>query len=132
MKHQIEYSKELGFSNNYLSTYRYTRKIPKDVNAEQVLKMYIEEKKHQDEVIKALQDMYYELSDLKKVYPFGLFLVEKGIYAHPRSLHRAAYRYFSPRDELLGQRYIKHHENVLNAYKEWCGDMQRLQPNART
>lgn len=132
MKHQIEYSKELGFSNNYLSTYRYTRKIPKDVNAEQVLKMYIEEKKHQDEVIKALQDMYYELSEFKKVFTFGLFLVKKCIYSHQRSLHRAAYRYFSQRDELLGQRYIKHHENVLNAYKEWCRDMQRLQPNVRT
>ena len=123
MKHQIEYSKELGFSANYLSTYRYTRKIPLDVNAESVLKMYLAEKKHQDEVIKALQDMYYELSEFRKVFTFGLFLVEKGIYSHPRSLHRAAYRYFSQRDELLGQRYVKHHENVLNAYKEWCHDL---------
>ena len=123
MKHQIEYSKELGFSANYLSTYRYTRKIPKDVNAESVLKMYLAEKKHQDETIKALQDMYYELSEFKKVFTFGEFLVKKGIYAHPRSLHRAAYRYFLQRDELLGQRYVKHHENVLKAYKEWCHDL---------
>lgn len=81
MKHQIEYSKELGFSANYLSTYRYTRKIPKDVNAEQVLKMYIEEKKHQDETIKALQDMYYELSDLKKSIHLACFWSRKA-YIH--------------------------------------------------
>ena len=31
----------------------------------------------------------------------------------------------------LGFSNNKHHENVLNAYKEWCYDMQRLQPNAR-
>ena len=119
MKHQIEYSREFGYSDNYLSTYRFSRKIPKTVNALQVKEMYETEKAMQDKLMEDLQTMYYELSDNKKVFCFGEYLVKLGIYSHERSLHRASYNFFYERYGLLSRTYVEHKQRILEAYEEW-------------
>ena len=119
MKHLIEYSSELGYSDNYLSTYRFSRKIPKSVNALQVKEMYETEKAMQDKLIEDLQTMYYELSEKKKVYAFCKYIVEIGLYSHERSLHGASYKFFYQRYGLLNRTYVNQKQKILEAYKEW-------------
>ena len=60
MKHQIEYSKQAGKSRSYMSSYKYSRNLDKDIPNEKLFKMYLEEKNEQEKVLlEILKALFY-------------------------------------------------------------------------
>jgi len=116
MKHQTEISKDIGYSQNYMSTFRSTRKVSKTVNSDGLLKMYFSEKEDQDDTIKKIQDIVYALEDTKKKSEFCQYLVKVGVMFNHDSFNRSISSYFADRYGLISRTFIIKTKKVIEAY----------------
>lgn len=118
-KLQVDYSRRLGYSANYLSQYKYTRGLPKDTSAEEVNRLCVVEKEGQESVINECIEMYFNLKETRRLHAFSRHLVKLGIYKHERSFMATTARYFYQPYGLRNRNYMSEQDRVLKAYEEW-------------
>ena len=122
MKHQIEYSKQAGKSRSYMSSYKYSRNLDKDIPNEKLFKMYLEEKNEQEKVLLEIQEMYFQLKDHRDILCFYRFLENKNIYCHANTFRNALYNAFKQTEYMRQVEHIKRLKQVIKAYEEWVND----------
>ena len=119
MKKQVDYSRSLGYSGNYLSQYKHTRALPKDTSAEEVARFCVIEKEEQDSVINQCIAMYFDLKERRKLHAFSRYLVTVGAYNHERSFMATINRYFYNAYGLRNRNYMNEQKVILKLFKEW-------------
>lgn len=119
MMQQVEYSKELGYSANYLSQYKQSRKLPTRMTAQEVHRLCLAEKAHQESISNACIVMYFELKETRRLHAFGRHIEALGIYNRFHSFMMSIDRYFIQPYGLRPRSFIDKQERVLKAYKEW-------------
>lgn len=118
-KLQVDYSRRLGYSANYLSQYKHTRSLDKATPAEEVNRLCVLEKQSQDSIINECIAMYFDLKETRRLHTFSKHLVTLGVYKHERSFMATTSRYFYQPYGLRNRNYIDEQDRVLKAYKEW-------------
>jgi len=119
MKHQTDYSVMLGRSRNFLSMYRYSRKIPQSVDADGLYKVYREELLAQEALLLELQTMYYDLKERRKLTAFSDYLIAQGIMRSRTSFQSFTIRYFYSTERIRDKNFLKKHRAIFELYKEW-------------
>ena len=113
-----QYGLYLGKSRAAIAAYRRLRGVKKGTDAKIVLDMYKAELKEQFDVKEQLQNIYYELKEVRKLKEFGVYLESKGLYKK-RCVEMIFNKAFRTSDRLIGKPHIENHKKVLEFYKEW-------------
>ena len=113
-----QYGLYLGKSRAAIAAYRRLRDVKKGTDAKVVLDMYKAELKEQFDVKEQLQNIYYELKEVRKLKEFGVYLESKGLYKK-RCVEMIFNKAFRTSDRLIGKPHIENHKKVLEFYKEW-------------
>lgn len=115
-------AEQLGLYRNFFHILRknnpekfaYIQRFGKDM-----LKAYPKFEQHRMDITNRACDIYYELEDVRGLFPFGRFLVEKGIYSHEASYYLTANTIFRPEGVSKFDSMIKlEKSNAL--YDEYC------------
>lgn len=120
-----EASRQLGKCDNFLNVFRSQNNIPKGTNALVLKKMYEERLRKFFNTRERLQEIYYELEELKhKQYvknmaSFGFELKRRNIITNHNSVYSIFEKAFSNYDFLIGNRFTKRYEEIIKAYEEW-------------
>ena len=118
-------SRELGKCDNFLNVFRVQNKLPKGTDALILKKMYQERSKKYFNIKERLQEIYYELEEVKNkqnvknMASFGCELKRQNIITNNHSVYEIFKHVFINSEQIVGNRFTKRYEEVIKAYEEW-------------
>lgn len=115
-------SRELGFHHNTLSVMKHSRKDLWDyihTYDDDTLVAFRKYKADQEELMKDMEWIFYELADNRQLLEFSKLLAKKGLYKHPNNYSSCASRMvFRVRERYLTFGTFTKFKQIVRIYNE--------------
>ena len=86
-------------------------------------KAFIKYYQDMDEIKFKLQDIYYELSELRAIHKFSTYIYERGLYKHPNNFSTSVTKIiFSSRNGFSTHSTYILYEKILNIFDDFIKD----------